>query len=285
MKNSIKSKESFIRLNKLDIKAKKNNSKIITYHSKKENKDINNMINDLNYNLDNYDFKNAIVLERRSFWRIYYICLLSKERILNTFVYKSPFEIKTLKISLFIFNFACDFALNAFFYSNQKISDKYHYNGNNLIWFTLLNNIVITISSTIVSVLLIKLFNMLTNSNREIKIIYKRLKEKKDNIKKANHKESKNIFTKLKKVCTKLKIKIFCYIFLEILILLFFFYYITGFCIIYKETQINWLLDSLISYIFSSIFKIILSFFIAIIYLFSLKYKLKYLYNIAMLFY
>ena len=285
MKNYIKNKESFMRLNKPDIKAKKNNLKIKNILSRKENENINNMINDSNYNLDNYDFKNAIVSERRSFWRIYYICLLSKERILNTFIYKSPFEIKPLKIAIFIFNFACDFALNGFFYSNQKISDKYHYNGNNLIWFTLLNNIVITISSTIVSVLIIKLFNMLTHSNREIKNIYKRLNTKKENIKNANYKESKNIFNKLNKVCTKLKIKIFCYIFLEILILLFFFYYITGFCIIYKETQINWLLDSLISYIFSTIFNILLSCFIAIIYLFSLKYKLKYLYNIVMHFY
>ena len=217
LKNSIKTKESFMELNKLDINTKKRNLKIKIIHPKKENKDIKteilNMINDSKYNLDNYDFENAIISERRSFWRIYYICLLSKERILNTFVYKSPFEIKPLKISIFIFNFSCDFALNAFFYSNQKISDKYHYNGNNLIWFTLLNNIIITISSTIISVLLITLFNMLTQSNREIKNIYKKVKEKKENIKKTNQDEYKNIFAKLNQVYTKLKIKIFCYFF------------------------------------------------------------------------
>ena len=89
----------------------------------------------------------------------------------------------------------------------------------------------------------------------------------------------------LNKVYQNLRIKIFCYILLEFLILLFFFYYITGFCIVYKETQINWLLDSILSIIISLFVKLFLSFLIAILYLLSIKYKIKALYCITMLIY
>ena len=89
---------------------------------------MNKDINESKYNLEIYSFENAILYDKRKFWRLYYICLLSQERLLNTFFLKSPFEIKSLRISLFIFNYSCDLALNSFFYSNEKISDKYHYN-------------------------------------------------------------------------------------------------------------------------------------------------------------
>ena len=289
LKIPIKSRDTNrLRESNLDINSQ--NSKFTIYHSEKEKQDIDNIISDPNYNLDNYSFEKAILYDKRSFWRIYYICLLSKERTLHAFVLKSPLEIKSLRISLFLFNNASDFALNAFFYSNQNISDKYHYNGDNLLWFTLLNNLIISFSSALVSVILIMIFNLLIQSKRKIKNIFKKEKEKENENENSNgeinNDKHKNIMLeKLNKVYENLRIKIFCYILLEFLILLFFFYYITGFCIIYKETQINWLLDSLISYIFSTIFKIFLSFFIAIIYLFSIKHKLKYLYNIAMFFY
>ena len=89
---------------------------------------VNKDINESKYNLEIYSFENAILYDKRTFWRLYYICLLSQERFLNTFFLKSPLEIKSLRISLFIFNYSCDLALNSFFYSNEKISDKYHYN-------------------------------------------------------------------------------------------------------------------------------------------------------------
>ena len=48
----------------------------------------NNLYNrplDSKYILDNYKYDSAIKYDDRSFWRIYFICLLSKENILNTF--------------------------------------------------------------------------------------------------------------------------------------------------------------------------------------------------------
>jgi hypothetical protein len=97
------------------------------------------------YILDNYSYEEAIKYETRDFWRIYFIFLLSKENILNTFFFKSPLESQQIRISIFILNYSCDFALNALFYFNEKISDKYHYEGDSLYLFTFLNNVTIYI--------------------------------------------------------------------------------------------------------------------------------------------
>ena len=287
LKIPIKSRDTNrLRESNLDINSQ--NSKFTIYHSEKEKQDIDNIISDPNYNLDNYSFEKAILYDKRSFWRIYYICLLSKERTLHAFVLKSPLEIKSLRISLFLFNNASDFALNAFFYTNKNISDKYHNNGDNLLRFTLLNNLIISFSSILVSVILTMIFNLLIQSKRKIKNIFKKEKENENENSNGeiNNDKHKNIMLeKLNKVYENLRIKIFCYILLEFLILLFFFYYITGFCIVYKETQINWLLDSILSIIISLFVKLFLSFLIAVFYLLSLKYKLKTLYCITMLIY
>ena len=55
------------------------------------------------YILDNYNYKSAIIFEKRSFLRIYYICLLSKANILNTFFFISKLESQPLRLSLFLF--------------------------------------------------------------------------------------------------------------------------------------------------------------------------------------
>ena len=249
-------------------------------------KEENNYIYDSKYNLDIYSFENAILYDKRKFFRLYYICLLSQERFLNTFCLKSPLEIKSLRISLFIFNYSCDFALNSIFYSNEKISEKYHYKGNKLRLFVLVNNITISLFSTIASIIIIKFLNILTQSKRGINKIFNEIKNK------SNQKELKfktnnnNIFIeRLYKTCNILKIKIFCYIVIEFSILIFFFYYVTGFCIVYQTTQIDWLFDSITSIFLSSLFKLLLSFFIAILYIISLKYKSVLLFKIALFLY
>ena len=85
--------------------------------------------------LNNYDFKMAVKNDKRSFWRIFYICLLAKENIINIILFKTPLDQKPIRFCLFLFNYSCDLALNTIFYSNENISDKYHYEGNNLLMF------------------------------------------------------------------------------------------------------------------------------------------------------
>jgi hypothetical protein len=271
----------------------KNTNSSVSLFKKRKNKGFYNenlkkeynYINDSKYNLEIYTFENAILYDKRKFWKLYYICLLSQERFLNTFILKSPLEIKTLRISLFIFNYSCDFALNSLFYTNQKISDKYHYNGNKLRLFILVNNITISLFSSLVSILIIKFLNFLTHSKKRINAIFNEIKNM-PNKKELNYKNNNKIYIeRLYKICHLLKFKIICYIILEFSILLFFFYYVTVFCIVYQKTQIDWLYDSLISIFLSILIKLLFAFFISILYIISLKYKSKLLFRIALFLY
>ena len=213
--------------------------------------------------------------------------MLSKENILNTFFFKSPLELQVLKVSIFFFTYSCDFALNALFYLNQKISDKYHYEGDNLYYFILVNNLTITVFSTVISYLLVKLLNLLTNSKNSIENIFKKEEKimRKNKKYKVDSQKKKLIFMNILKEFKNLKIKIICYIIIEFSIMLFFFYYVTAFCEVYRDTQISWIYDSFISFILSIPLELLLSFFISLIYMISVKYKLEISYKIIIFLY
>ena len=212
---------------------------------------------------------------------------MSKENILNTFFFKSPLEKKSLKLSLFIFSYSCDFALNALFYLNQKISDKYHYEGDYLYLYTLINNIIISIISSLSSFLLVISLNSLIESKDEIEKLF-RIEEKKmrkDPNYRVNKEIKKNILKKLKYIFKILKIKIIFYIIIEYFLMLFFFYFVTAFCEVYKNTQISWIIDSIVSFILSIITEIGLSFIYSLLYIIAIKYKNEKLYNLTLFLY
>ena len=239
------------------------------------------------YILNNYDFYTAIKYEKRSFWRIYYICILSTENVINTFIFRTRLEVQPLRLSLFIFSYTCDLSLNAFFYLNKNISDKYHYQGNNLFLFTLVNNLTIDIVSTVSSYVLVKLLNYLNSSKESIENVFRTQEKKMRNDKKYKVKDETimKIYEELNKIYKYLKIKIISYIFIDLIFLVFFLYYITAFCEVYKNTQISWLTDSFVSFLMSILVELFMSFLCAVFYKLSIKYKFKTLYIVVLFFY
>ena len=248
------------------------------------NNSKNNAPPESKYILDNYNYEEAIKYDTRDFWRIYFICLLSKENILNTFFFKSSLESQPIRISLFIFSYSCDLALNALFYFNQKISDKYHYKGESLYLFIFINNMIISIFSTVSSFLLVKSLSFLTNSKNSIEILFREEEQKmrKNKKYKVDYNRKKYIYKNILKVYKIMKIKMVCYIIIEFLIMLFFLYFITAFCEVYRETQKSLLLDFFSTFILSIFFELLISFFISFLYTAAIKLKLQFLYNIVL---
>ena len=234
------------------------------------------------YILNIYDYNEAIKLEYRSFWRIFFICLIAKEKFLNLIFFNPPLQLRPLRICIFIFNCACDFALNALFYLSDNISEKYHYQGSNRELFSLVNNITISLVSTIVTIILLTFLRSLTQSEKKTQKLFR----EQENLLNENKKYKVEDETKLKikneilKIIKCLKIKIICFLIFEILLMLFFLYYVTAFCHVYYNTQLSWFLDSIVSYAISLLISLLLSFICTIIYEISNKYKLKKLYKI-----
>ena len=240
-----------------------------------------------NFILDNYDFETAILYEKRSFWRIFYICLLLKENIINIIFYGTPLDILSLRICLFIFIYSCDLAFNTIFYSNKNISEKYHYHGKNLFLFSLVNNIVESLISAIVSLIIINIFQHLIESRGIYEEVF-RIEERKMRNNK-NYKVSKEkkteMYNNLIKICSFLKCKIIIFIVCEFSLMICFYYFVTAFCEVYKKTQISWLYDFLLSFLISFTFELIGALIITVFYFISLRLRYKLLYKIVLFFY
>ncbi len=93
------------------------------------------------------------------------------------------------------------------------------------------------------------------------------------------------IIHKIREISLKLKRKIILFIIIEFSIMLFFYYFVTAFWEVYKETQISWLTDFFSSFLISLISEISGALSIAIFYVLSIRYKLKFLYSITLFFY
>jgi hypothetical protein len=277
--------EEEIEENNKDINGKENNNYALILIN--ANNKGNHLPLTSNYILNNYDYEEAIHYEQRSFLRLFFIYLISKDPVLNIIFLNPPLELKPLRLCIFIFSYSCDLALNAFFYLSEKISEKYHYTGPHRTLFCIINNLIISFVSTIVSFMLLYFFYSLTQSSSTIEDLFKEQEKllKSDKKYKVNERVKKRIEDDLSKIIKCLRIKIICFAIFEFLFMLFFFYYVTAFCQIYNKTQISWLLDFISSYIISLLISFSISLICSILYIISIKYQRKTLYKIVMFLY
>ena len=170
---------------------------------------------------------------------------------------------------------------------NINISEKYHYEGDNLYLFILVNNIVISIFSTLLYYLLGQFLYFLTNSTDSIVNIFRREEKllRKNKNYKVSKKQKKIIFKNVLEQFKKLKTKLIFYIIIELLLILFFFYFVTAFCEVYRNTQASWVFDSALSFLLSILLELSISLFISSLYLTSVKYQIKFIYNIVLFIY
>ena len=236
--------------------------------------------------LNNYTFKEAIKFDLRTILLIYYIILLSKQAIFHAFLFKSPLELFSLRLCLFFFIYSSDIALNAFFYLDDKISEKYN-QAKNLFLFAFSNNITVILLSTFLGFVLMTLFTNLGNSSNQIRNVFSN--EEEQLIKNKNYNITKKrkieILNEINKILRRLRIKLFILFSIEFLLMLFFWYYVTAFCHVYKSTQYSWLFDSFLSILSRTIIDFLVPLLFAKLYRVSVESNAECLYKIIMFYY
>ena len=102
-----------------------------------------------------------------------------------------------------------DLGLNAIFYFDDKISEKYR-NAKNIFIFTLSKNMTVILSSTIIGFIFLTLFMKLSNSTNDIRIIFQKeeklLKENKKYI--VTEQRKKEILEEILHILKKYRIKV-----------------------------------------------------------------------------
>ena len=240
-----------INLGKLNIKEtgsddKETNKRMITFNSKlknrkkranslnkskilPKNKKVNKIIefnqdelNDLSYNL-------AIMYDKRTYWEYYASLLKTKHNFISSFFNDKDYNSTIIKIDLFFIGFGIEYCLNALFFNDDTMHKIYQSKGD----FDIMTQLPITIYSTLISYILNAPLNFLGLSNDDI-ISYKQDK-------------TKSIAME-KKLEKRLTIKFIFYFIIGIFLLAFLWYYVAMFCVIYKNTQIHLIKDTLMSF-------------------------------------
>ena len=249
-------------MNNLDKVSIKDISK--TPSEKSKDKKSNNSLVKSNeklsdYELNELEYKKAIELDNRNFFRIYWYYLKREHIILYTFFNWNDFNLFSVKLSKFFFFICSDMAFNVFFFSDESMHKIYESGGNN----DFAGQFAQMIYSTIISQLLQVFINFLTMTD----INYYQLKElKRDN----NINGKKGI-----SIIRRIKIKLIAYFCSSFLLFLFFWYTASAFCSVYTNTQGIFIGDSYMSFLMGLIYPFALYLIPAGLRIISLKFGKK----------
>ena len=205
---------------------------------------------------------------------------------MHTIFYRSPIEPLPLRISLLLSIFQFDLALNAIFYTDNKVSER-HRSAKNIIVFALTNNITVIILSIVIWYIFLVFFSNLNNVVNEIRQVFrkeeKKIKEDKKYV--VDLVRRKAIILEIKKIIKKFKIKVFIFYIFQFILLIFFWYYSTMFCFVYNKSQISWIFDVFITILIRMLFDLLINLVLTLLYKLSIISKINCLYKIIIFLY
>ena len=119
--------------------------------------------------LQNMDYEEAIIFDKRTYLRMYWGSLVDSQIvdsqiILGTFFTDNYFDLFVIKLSFLVFTFQISFFLNALFYTDEYISNAYHNDGV-LDFFSGLPK---SIYSFIATLIITNLLGILSSSKNEL---------------------------------------------------------------------------------------------------------------------
>ena len=273
--NKLGSKDGLV--NKLAIFEEKKNNELSKSQSEKESNksEKESKISDkekgdlTDYELNELEYEEALELDNRKFWDIYWYLLKREHIILFTFINWNDFNLFSIKLSKLFVGICSDMAFNVFFFSDESMHEIYESGGGHG-WTGQFAQMVY---STIISQILQIFLNYLTMTD----IHYYQIKELK--------KDNKLTSEKLLSIIKCIKYKLIVYFASTFVLFLFFWYTASAFCAVYPNTQGIYIADSYTSFFMGLIYPFALYLAPAALRYISLKAKekknLKVLYSLS----
>ena len=198
---------------------------------KKKDKLMNDLqiLND--QELNTLEYKNAIYLDKRNYLQYYFSLLKKKQLILFTILPSNDYNLRVIKISLFLLTFSLYFTTNGFFFTDESMHNVYINKGG----FDIIYQISNIIYSSIIPSIINTILRYLSLSERNFLILKK-------------EKNVRDCYQKSKSIERCLRLKFIIFFIISFVIMLFFWYFITCFCAVFKNTQIILIEDTLISF-------------------------------------
>ena len=211
------------------------------------------------------DYEEAIILDKRSYLKMCWGYLIDSQIILGTFFINNNLDLFVIKLSFLVITFQTNFFLNALFYTDDYISDAYHNNGT-LDFFSGLPK---SIYSFIATLIITNILRMFSNSKNELMRVIRR------------NSSFNNYINIINIKLAKLRKKLIIYFILVFLFSSFFLYYVSVFCAVYKYSQKYWFLGCLESFGIDFLVALLGSFLIGLLRYISIKNHMKCLYIFA----
>ena len=171
--------------------------------------------------INSLDYKKALIYDKRTYFQYYFSLIRKKHLILFTFLPSNDYNLNFIKISLFLLSFSLYFTVNAFFFTDKTMHKILIDNGK----YNFIFQIPQIIYSAVISSVINKILKNLSLSEPQILSI-----KKEQNLKNASKKG--------KIILKSLRIKFVIFFILSFILSFIFWYFITGFCAVYKNTQI-----------------------------------------------
>ena len=229
--------------NTYNIRTNNNNSsKKLDFNSKiDKQKRIENIMKYIDEEINIIPYNLALLNDKRTYCQYYTSLLKTKHNLIFALFNSDDYNSRIIKIDLFFIGFTICYNVNAFFYNDDTMHKIYKGKGK----FDVEAQIPIIAYSSLISMLLKTLLNLLALSNDEI-ISFKQNKSK------------INLMKRAEDLTNKLTIKFILYFIISFLLLAFFWYYISMFGVIYKNTQVHLLKDTLMSFGLSLLYPFII---------------------------
>ena len=205
------------------------------------------------YELNELEYKEAVKLDKRTLFQIYWATLKREHLIFFTFCSNDDYNLFSIKLTRFVFLILGDMALNTFFFSDDSMHKLFLNYGK----YNFIQQIPQITYSTIISLLIEVFLCYLSLTDKYFYLI-------KTSFMKGNKEEIKKIIK-----CIKIKLIMF-FIFVFIFFVLYW-YIISVFCGVYRNTQITFIKDSVLSFSICLIYPLILYFISASLRICSLK--------------
>ena len=245
----------------IDLLSYKNKNKKQSKEKKVENK-----IKYTDSELNSFDYIKAAKFDKRSYLEYYISLIKTKHPLISSFCKNDNYNSISIKICLFLFSFSLSFTINSFFFTDVTMHKIYEDKGI----FNFIYSLPKIIYSTIISFIISAIMKKLALSED---IILEINKEKKMN----------EIKQKAQKIGRIIIIKSFCFFVISFVLLGLFWFYIGCFCVVYPNTQIYLIKNTIISFSFSLVIPFIIYIFACIIRIKSLKKPGEFLYKLSKL--
>ena len=238
-------------------------NKLLSEASKKYKK-LKKILNPNENEINSFPFQKALKHDKRTYLQYYYSLIKTQHSILFAFYPMNDYNIKIIKVDLFFIDIVLNYAINALFFNDITMHQIYEDHGVFNVNYQIPQIILSSLISNILSVII--KFPALTEEN----VLYIKHSKKYENFKK-----------KAKKIYKILNIKFIVFCVVSSLMLLIFFYYVVCFCVVYKNTQIHLIKDSIFSFGLSLLYPFLFYLFPGILRIPSLIYQKKTLYKIS----